>query len=152
MSLLSIASGQSIYRGYDYFQNKKVLRVSPCGDTAYSGIVAGSNNISYEVTIDLAYPRKSKCTCPYAAGRKIICKHMIAVYFTVFPKEAAQYIADLQAYWDEQEQAQEEMEEHIIRRVHAMKKSELQTALLDLLFSGPEWQLEQFLNSYCDYL
>lgn len=29
MSILSLASGQSAYRGYDYFQNKKVLHVEP---------------------------------------------------------------------------------------------------------------------------
>lgn len=148
MSILSLASGQSAYRGYDYFQNKKVLHVEPWGDTSYHGTVAGSNGASYDVTIDLAHPRKSQCTCPHAAGRRIICKHMVALYFTVFPEEAAQYIAELEAYWDEQGQAQEEFEEQLTRRVHRMKKSELQEALLDLLFTGPEWQIERFLDSY----
>ena len=72
MSILSLASGQSAYRGYDYFQNKKVLHVEPWGDTSYHGTVAGSNGASYDVTIDLAHPRKSQCTCPHAAGRRII--------------------------------------------------------------------------------
>ncbi|NMB97839.1 MAG: hypothetical protein GYA02_14710 [Clostridiaceae bacterium] len=38
--------------------------------------------------INIVHPRKSKCNCPHADGRRVICKHMIALYFTVFPKEA----------------------------------------------------------------
>ena len=151
MSILSLASGQSAYRGYDYFQNNKVLSVEPCGDTSYHGTVSGSNGAQYDVTIDLAHPRKSQCTCPHAAGRRIICKHMVALYFTIFPEEAAQYIAELEAYWNEQEQAQEQLEERLLHRVHRMKKSELQEALLILLFESPEWQIERFLDTYDDF-
>lgn len=76
---------------------------------------------------------------------------MVALYLTVFPEEAAQYIAEVEAYWNEQEQAQEQLEDRLLHRVHRMKKSELQTALLDLLFTGPEWQVERFLDSYGDF-
>lgn len=76
---------------------------------------------------------------------------MVVMYFTVFPEEAAQYIADLEAYWNGQEQAQEKLEERLIRRIHRMKKSELQIALLTLLFEGPEWQLDCFLDAYDDF-
>lgn len=51
MSILSLASGQSAYHGYDYFQNKKVLRVEPWGDTSYHGTVVGSNGANYDVTV-----------------------------------------------------------------------------------------------------
>lgn len=29
-----------------------------------------------------------------------------------------------------------------------MSKSELEAVLLDLLFEGPDWQYEQFINEY----
>lgn len=151
MGILNLVSGKSAYRGYDYFQNKKVLSINPCGDTAYRGVVAGSNGAQYDVTIDLSHPRKSQCTCPHAAGRRIICKHMVALYFTVFPEEATQYMENLIAYWDRQAQDQEQREERLIHRVHRMKKSELREALLALLFEGPEWQLERFMDTYDDY-
>ena len=76
---------------------------------------------------------------------------MVALYFTIFPEEAAQYIAELEAYWNKQEQAQEQLEERLLHRVHHMKKSELQEALLILLFESPEWQIERFLDTYDDF-
>ena len=67
MSILSLASGQSAYRGYEYFQNKKVLRVEPCGDTSYHGTVSGSNGAQYDVTIGLSQQRISQYTHRQAA-------------------------------------------------------------------------------------
>lgn len=73
------------------------------------------------------------------------------LYFTVFLEEAAEYIAELEAYWEERAQAQENLEKYLTRRVRCMKESELQEAFLDLLFSGPEWRLERFLDTYDDF-
>ena len=52
----------------------------------------------------------------------------------------------MEDYWEEEEQRQEEQEEKLIRYVHSMKKSELQQALLQLLFEGPEWQYDRFME------
>lgn len=150
MSILSLASAQSAYRGYDYFIDKKVLSMEQSSDTAFTGVVSGSNGACYDVTIDLEHPRKSQCTCPHAAGRRVICKHMVALFFTAFPEEAAKYMTDLEAYWEEEEQEQEEIQEKLIACVHHMKKSELQEALLTLLMEGPEWQYDRFVDMYLD--
>lgn len=48
--------------------------------------------------ISLDYPRKSHCDCLHAAGRRIICKHMVATYFEIFPSEAKQMYEEQQAY------------------------------------------------------
>ena len=40
----------------------------------------------------------------------------------------------------------EKLREKLIRYVHSMKKSELQEALLQLLFEGPEWQYDRFME------
>ncbi len=104
MGILTLASGKPVYRGYDYYKNKKVIQLQQTDDTIFDGTVSGSNGEVYHVTIDTAHPRKSVCDCPHAAGREIMCKHMVALYFTVFPEEAENYIRELEAYWKEEEQ------------------------------------------------
>ena len=146
MSILTVASGQSVYRGYEYSQSKKVLHMEHCGEGIIQAIVSGSGNCTYDVIVDEAHPRKSQCTCPHAAGKRIVCKHMVAVYFTANPLEAKKYIEDLEAYWEEEEQRQEEQEDRLIKYVRGMKKSELQAALLQLLFDGPDWQYDRFIE------
>lgn len=147
MSILTVASGQSVYRGYEYASAKKVLNIEPLGDDVIKAVVLG-NGRTYETLVDLAHPRKSRCNCPHAEGKRIVCKHMVAVYFTAFPSEAKKYITELRNYWEEEEQRQQEQEDRLIEYVQKMKKSELQEALLQLLFDGPEWQYERFVEEY----
>ena len=90
MSILTVASGLSVYRGYEYSQSKKVLHMKQCGEDIIQAAVSGSANCTYDVIIDEAHPRKSQCTCPHAAGKRIVCKHMVAVYFAAHPLEANQ--------------------------------------------------------------
>lgn len=146
MSLLTLASGNSISRGYDYFAGKKIESFQKLDDDTYHAIVAGSGGKAYETTIDILHPRRSTCTCPHANGRRIICKHMVALYFTVFPNEAKQYIAACAAAEEEEKQRQEQM----IRYIRKLNKKELQEILLNLLYSGPEWQYDWFINNYVD--
>lgn len=40
----------------------------------------------------MEHPRKSKCNCPHADGRRVICKHMIALLFTASPEAANKHI------------------------------------------------------------
>ena len=40
------------------------------------------------------------------------------------------------------------MENKLITFVSKMKKDELQQALLEMLFDGPEWQYERFLREH----
>ena len=94
MSLLSCASGTSIWRGYDYYKEQKVTAYDCLTDSQYMGIVRGSEGALYTTTIDLLHPRRSKCNCPHADGRRIICKHMIALFFTIYPDEAEQFYND----------------------------------------------------------
>lgn len=144
MSVISAASAASAYRGYEYFEAGAVKQLEKTDDGLLIGKVSGSGKNCYDVTVDLAHPKRSICTCPHAAGRRIVCKHMVAAYFTAFPLEAEQYIAE---FWgDDDEQA--EFEEQVIQCVLKMKKTELQRALLQLLFDGPDWQYERFVEEY----
>ena len=146
MSILTAASGQSVYNGYEYAQEKKVRHMEKVNEGEFVAIVSGSNGNTYNVRINTEHVRKSQCTCPYAAGKRIVCKHMVAVYFTAFPAEAKKYIRELEEYWEEEEERKQELEEKLVAYVHKMKKGELQEALLRLLYEGPEWQYDRFIR------
>ena len=146
MGLLECASGASIWRGYDYFKEKKIKTLEEIGDNIYSATVTGSSNQLYSVELHVDHPRKSKCNCPHANGKRIICKHIVAAYFTAFPEEAENFYAEAMAYQEEEEKRQEELSDKVCHYVWHMKKDELRQALLQLLFDGPEWQYERFIR------
>lgn len=102
--LVNLASSASFYKGLSYYQSKAVINSNRCGDDNYEGEVKGSNRNVYKVSIDMSHPRKSSCTCPFAKGRRVICKHMVALYFYHFPQQADAIIAE----WEEEEKAKEE--------------------------------------------
>jgi uncharacterized Zn finger protein len=150
MRLLTLASGQSAWRGYEYFEENKVLTSNKISDTEINGRVRGSANNRYEVFIDLKHVRKSKCNCPHANGKRIICKHMIALYFSVFPKEANRYYNEVIAFEEEEKKRQEELEHKIINYIGRLKKNELQNLILEMLFDGPEWQYDRFVHMHIE--
>ena len=146
MGILECASSASISRGYDYYRGKKVSCFSEIAAGIYSAKVAGSSNKHYSVELNTNHPRKSKCNCPHADGKRIICKHIVATYFTVLPEEAERYYAETIAYEEEEEKREEELSDKVCDYVWKMKKNEAQQALLQLLFDGPEWQYDRFIR------
>lgn len=150
MSLLTSASGNSAYRGYEYFTENKVLSCNKINDTEYEGMVEGSMQNPYSVHLNLKKPKMSTCDCPFATGLKI-CKHMVAVFFTVFPEEATKYKAELDAYYEEQEEREEELDDMLQKYIKKLSKSELQEALLQILYEGPEWQFDRFINEHIEW-
>ena len=148
MGLIECTSGASLWRGYDYYKEKKVKNLQKISDTQYTAEVAGTTSKPYEVLIDLAHPRTSKCNCPHADGKRIVCKHMMAVDFTAFPQEAQRIYDEAIAYQEEEEKREEELTDRVCQYVWQMKKSEAQQALLELLFNGPEWQLDRFMREH----
>ena len=145
MGLIECTSGASLWRGYDYYKEKKVKNLQQISDTQYAAEVAGTSSAPYKVLVDIAHPRTSKCNCPHADGKRIVCKHMMAVYFAAFPQEAQRIYDEAIAYQEEEEKQEEELTDRVCQYVWQMKKSEAQQALLDLLFNGPEWQLDRFV-------
>ena len=90
MSILTSASSSSVYRGYEYNKQKRVEKVQQLNDYEYEGYVQGSLKTPYYVKINIKHPRKSYCDCPHANGN-IVCKHMTALYFSLFPEEVEDY-------------------------------------------------------------
>ena len=117
MGLLECASSASVWRGYDYYKEKKVVSLEVTGENIYSATVAGSSSEPYSVELNIDHPRKSKCNCPHADGKRIICKHIVATYFTVLPKEAERFYAEAMAYQEEEEKRQEEMSDKVIDKL-----------------------------------
>lgn len=129
MSILSSASGASAWRGYEYYAEKRVKSVVQTEDDTYEGEVAGTSPTPYHVKINIAHIRQSKCNCPYADGTRRICKHMVALYFAVFPREAAQYIREVEEYEREEEARQDEQERALREYIKSLSKKELQEEL-----------------------
>lgn len=146
MGILECASGASVWGGYEYYEEKKVVSLEEIEENIFSAKVSGNSSAPYSVELHVDHPRKSKCSCPHAEGKRIVCKHIVAAYFTAFPKEAKTFYAEAMAYQEEEERRQAELPNKVYRCVQHMKKNELQEELLRLLFEGPGWQLERFVR------
>lgn len=151
MGVIKSASGASVWRGLDYYKNKKVINYKKINECEYEAEVLGSENKKYKVLLNVEHPRSSKCNCPHANGKKIVCKHMVALYFTVFPKEADKFVEDAQKAQEEYEDYQEKLYEKVVSRIHSMSKKELIDALIDMLNVCPDWVYDRFVRDYIDY-
>lgn len=146
MGLLECASGLSAWRGYECFKEKKVQSIKQVDKSVFIADVQGSASTPYSVELHIDHPRKSTCNCPHANGRRIICKHIVAAYFTVLPDEAEKFYKEALVNDEEEEKRQDALSERVIRCVRKMGKNELQQVLLEVLFDGPEWQYERFIR------
>lgn len=150
MELYRSASLQSQFRGYDYFKNKKVISFKHIEESIYNGKVGGSNQV-YDVTIDIEHPKKnSHCNCPHAEGTKIICKHMVALYFAVFPEKAKQFMKEIDEHNRKVEEYEKELEIKMRKYIKSMSKKELEEALLDCLFQV-DWLYNNFIRDRVGY-
>lgn len=104
-------------------------------------MVEGSNGNSYVVHVDKIHPRKSTCTCPFAEGRRVVCKHMIALYFTAEPKVAEDFKKQVENWEREEEERAKQHYDDLRKYVNSLKKRELQIQLYDALV-----ELEEIKN------
>ena len=135
MGLIDLASSNSLWRGVDYYQSKNVKKIKKISDDEYNSIVSGTEE--YNVHIDINHPRKSTCTCPFAAGRRVICKHMVATFFTIYPEEAEKIIKEEQEYEEVEERLFEEHLEEVKEYVNGLTDDEVRALLIDKLMD--EW-------------
>ena len=138
MGMLEIASYNSYWRGLDYFESKQVKKLIRLSEFIYEAQVEGTDN--YNVRIDVNHPRKSTCTCPHAAGKSIICKHKVAVYFSIYPEEAQKAIDERNEYRRELEEREKEydrkVEEHresIKKYVDSLSEKEVRNMLINYM-------------------
>ena len=101
MGIIDLASHKSVWRGMEYYKQNKVLSCVENDDGTYEGDVKGSGNEIYHVHLDMSHPRKSKCNCPLADGKMIICKHIVAVSLCVDESEAERFRIEKTVYASE---------------------------------------------------
>lgn len=133
MGLVEIASSKSVWRAIDYYQSKKVLSWNKT-ETGYEGSVSGSDNNTYIVNVDIEHPRKSKCTCPFATDHRVICKHMLAVYFSAHPEEVRRIEKEAEEYEKEEEYREQMRKEQLYDYVRMLSKEELRDELVEALY------------------
>lgn len=138
MKFLQLSSNKSFWRGIEYHHEKRVLEWKQIDEIHYSGKVKGSDDHVYDVTIDISRPRRSKCNCPFAEGRYVVCKHMIALYLAIFPekeKEWMDYIEEQNTvYEDERTSYMDELKEDITRYVNNLSEQEVREMLINRIF------------------
>lgn len=150
MGVIKSASGSSAWRGLDYYKQNKIISYKKLNDNEYTGKVKGSNNVEYDVTMNIEHPRSSKCNCPHAKDRKVVCKHIVALYFMVFPEEADKFIEDAQKAEEEYQDYQEKLYKKVVSHINSMSKKELVDALIYTLNVAPEWVYDEFVRDYVE--
>lgn len=140
MAFYDSASNASFWRGVDYYQQQKVLNFTKVENGIVEGVVAGSEGLEYAVSIDLAHPKRSTCNCKFADGRRVVCKHMVALYFASIPGACEQFEED-RRNWEAQIELEErrwrkETRERIDRHVAELSAEEARTKLADILYQG----------------
>ena len=133
MALIDIASSKSVWRGMEYYKQNKVKSCEPNEDGTYEGVVAGSSDEDYKVHLDLVHPRKSTCDCPLADGKKIICKHIVAVSFCVDASEVDRFKNEKTVFESEEDERRTKKYEKYLDWAKHMSKSELNRAYAELM-------------------
>lgn len=144
MGIISLASGNSCWDGLNYYKNKKIIKLNKINKNVYESVVKGTN--AYKVHLDIEHPRKSTCDCPFAKGKRIICKHIVATYFTALPKEAKMFEEEQKRLQEDYEKAQEEEYDRAIKCLNEMSKQELIKELITVFNYGPEWLYNDFVK------
>ena len=85
----------------------------------------GSDKNSYNVFLDTEYPRKSKCNCTHAKDKRIICKHIVVLYFTIFPKEVDTFLKEVEEAQNEYEDYKGKLYNKTLKYINKISKKEL---------------------------
>ena len=144
MGIISCASGASCWRGLDYYKEKKVKDIKKISDIEYASKVKG--NKDYDVYLNIKHPRKSTCNCPMAKGKRIICKHIVATYFSVIPESAKDFENEQNELEKEYEKYLEKEYDNVIKFINKMPKKDLVDELINIFDYGPEWIYDDFVK------
>lgn len=144
MSIISSASVASCWRGLDYYKKNKINNLKKLNDFEYTSKVIGSE--TYNVYLDVSHPRRSTCNCPLANGKRIICKHIVATFFKVFPQEAINFEKEQERLQEEFEDYQAKLYNKTQSYVKSLTKKELIEELSYILDYAPDWVYNDFVR------
>jgi len=146
MGLISLASSRSAWFGYEYYKDKNVKNYKQINENEYEGSVAGSGKNLYHVFLNIKNPRFSKCDCPFAKDKRIICKHLVALFFTILPHEVDKYLKKIEENQREAELWEEELHKKVEKYIRSLSKEALKEALHEILYQSPEWIFDRFVR------
>ena len=138
MSIWSIASNASAWRGYEYYQQGKVTSYTTLCDDVFESYIQGSADAPYHTVINISHPRNSQCNCPFAKDRRVACKHMVALLFSVRPSEAEAYMRAIEESEMEYERWRQEHYRDIEQYVRDLSKDDLRNQLVNALIELDE--------------
>lgn len=144
MSIISSASSSSSWRGLDYYKKNKINNLKKLNDFEYTSKVIGSE--TYNVYLDVSHPRRSTCNCPLANGKRIICKHIVATFFKVFPQEAINFEKEQERLQEEYEDYQAKLYNKTQSYIKSLTKKELIEELSYILDYAPDWVYNDFVR------
>ena len=144
MGIISSASGSSCWKGLEYYKNNKIKNINKVSDTEYTSTAFGTKE--YSVYLNLKNPRKSTCNCPLANGKRIICKHIVATYFSVATGSAKEFEDEQNRLQEEYEEYQENEYKNAIKFINKMSKKELVEELIYIFDYAPEWVYGDFIK------
>lgn len=142
MALIDLASRKSAWRGIDYYKQNKVLSCKVNDDGTYDGVCAGSGSSNYQVHVDFEHPRKSTCDCPLANGKRIICKHIVAVSLYVNDTEAERFKAE-SVYTSEAEERRAKKYDKYMSYVRNLAMDELRETFVEFMIEMDEYRLKE---------
>lgn len=143
MGLIDIASSKSVWRGMEYYKQNKVLSYTMNDDGTFEGVVVGSGDDNYLVHVDTEHPRKSTCNCPLANGKKIICKHIVAVSLCLDESEAERFKTEKTVYASEEEERRAKKYDKYMGFAKTMSPRELREAYVELMIELDEYRLKE---------
>ena len=144
MGVTSSASSSSCWRGLDYYKKNKVTDLEKINDNEYMSNVVGSE--TYTIYLNVEHVRKSTCNCPLANGKRIICKHIVATFFTAFPDEAINFEEEQEKLHEEYENYQEKLYNKTQSYIKSLTKKELVDELSYILDYAPDWVYNDFVR------
>lgn len=121
MSFIDSAAYWSKVNGFDYFEDGRVLEIVKISEDEYHAKVKGNNDNICNIVYYPDYPKKSTCNCPRANGKKVVCKHKVALFYALNPDEAQSVRDEREESIKHQERLEKEFEERHRKRVEEMK-------------------------------
>ena len=129
-----------------YFIGDRVIESKEIEPNIVKAKVLGSGMKLYDVMVDFNHPLKCTCNCPHAEGKKIICKHKVAVYFKYHQKEAFDFYDEYVKYEKIDYEYRDEICDNIYTKISEMSKEELVQNCYELLIATPSWTFYDFLE------
>lgn len=80
----------------------------------------------------------------------MICKHMVALYFAIFPEKAKQFMEEIDEHNRKVDEYEQELEIKMQKYIKSMPKKELEEALLECLYQV-DWLYDNFIRDRVGY-